>query len=94
LRYAVEFFTPLASKKRVAAVIKPLRALQDLFGNLNDLAMAESMFMADDAPAGTDAAAARAAGRVIGGRAAMAAADWEHARERWRALKSVKPFWR
>ncbi|MBK0397639.1 CHAD domain-containing protein [Limibaculum sp. M0105] len=94
LRYAVEFFAPLASGKKVAAVVKPLRALQDLFGNLNDLAMAEAMFMTEDAFAGGNPAAARAAGRVIGARAALAEEDWQTARDRWHALKSVKPFWR
>lgn len=93
LRYAIEFLGPLYPAKRVGSMLKPLRALQEIFGNLNDLAMAEALFMAPDGPAATDPATARAAGRVIGARAVLAEEDWAQARARWRALKKVKPFW-
>lgn len=43
LRYAVEFAASLADEKRVRRYLKPLRALQEQLGALNDLAVAQAL---------------------------------------------------
>jgi triphosphatase len=43
LRYAVEFAAPRADDRRVRRYLKPLRALQEQLGALNDLAVAQAL---------------------------------------------------
>ena len=45
LRYALEFFSPLARQHAVERVLKQLAALQDTLGQLNDLTSAGAMLM-------------------------------------------------
>ncbi|MDH3667024.1 MAG: CHAD domain-containing protein [Paracoccaceae bacterium] len=94
LRYTAEFLGPLYRQKKVKPFVRYLKALQELFGELNDAAMIQAMFEAPDAPAGGNPAAQRAAGLVIGIRTERAEHDWAEARYRWRALKSAPRFWR
>jgi len=94
LRYGVEFFAPLYPGKAVKPFLKRLKALQDVFGDLNDAAMAAALFRAETPPGGTDPLAARAAGYLIGLRAERARHRWEAAKGLWKALKSTDPFWR
>jgi len=44
LRYAVEFCAALFEPKRVRRYLKQLSALQDVLGELNDLAVARSVY--------------------------------------------------
>ena len=94
LRYSAEFMGPLFPGKRVARFVKRLRALQDVFGTLNDAATAQAVLAGPDAPAITDPAATRAAGWVIGARVVRAETDWHQARALWRDLDRAQPFWR
>ncbi|MEL6217458.1 MAG: CHAD domain-containing protein [Pseudomonadota bacterium] len=94
LRYAVEFAAPLWPEKTVRPFLKRLKELQEIFGDLNDLAMAEMLFLAPDGPVGNDAPAARAAGFVIGVRTERARRSWEDAKGLWKAFTGTKPFWR
>lgn len=93
LRYIVEFAAPAWPAKRVDAVLSPLKALQDLFGELNDAATAEALFLAPDGPGAGSIDAARAAGRLIGQRTAAADHAWRRARARWAAFTAVKHPW-
>ena len=45
LRYALEFFSPLAPERASHRVLKTLAALQDTLGQLNDLSSAGAMLM-------------------------------------------------
>ncbi|HUF86176.1 MAG TPA: CYTH and CHAD domain-containing protein [Thermohalobaculum sp.] len=99
LRYAVEFCAPLFPAKAVRPFLKRLRELQDLFGDLNDVAVAEALFSGPDAPgapgapAAGDPAAARAIGLVIGARRERAERAWASARAAWQALSETPRFW-
>lgn len=93
MRYAVEFLGPLWSDKKVRAFTKRLKALQQVFGDLNDAAMVEDLLMAPDAPAADDLRAQRATGWLLGTLMTRADADWHHARGLWHGLKDQGPFW-
>ncbi|MEM9783080.1 MAG: CHAD domain-containing protein, partial [Pseudomonadota bacterium] len=93
LRYVVEFCAAAWPAKRSERFVKALKRLQTLFGDLNDAAMAEALFLADDAPAAHDPAAARAAGRLIGGSLAMADHAWEGVLARWRDFEKARRPW-
>jgi triphosphatase len=93
LRYGVEFLGPVFKARPVKAFTGRLKTLQDLFGDLNDLAMAEALFTGADAPAAADPDAQRAAGMVLGARGARAEAAWAHARAEWEALRAAPKFW-
>ncbi len=94
LRYTAEFLRPLYRQKKVKPFVRRLKALQELFGELNDAAMIQAMFEAPDAPAGANPAAQRSAGLVIGIRTERAEHDWADARDRWRVLEEAPRFWR
>ncbi|MEM0943557.1 MAG: CHAD domain-containing protein [Pseudomonadota bacterium] len=94
LRYAIEFFRPLHDEAEVLPFLKRLKKLQNIFGDLNDAAMAEALFLSPDAPAARDPQAQRAAGRVIGARLALAEIAWHDAQTRWADLVQVPRFWR
>ncbi|MEM7500090.1 MAG: CHAD domain-containing protein [Pseudomonadota bacterium] len=94
LRYMLEFTAPVWPAKRVKVLLKPLRRLQNLFGALNDAAMAEALFLGPDAPCADDPAASRAAGRLIGAANADALRDWEAARAAWDAFAEAPRPWR
>jgi triphosphatase len=93
LRYGVDFFGPLFPGKRVKPFLKRLKALQEAFGALNDVAAAESALTGVEAPARDDAAAQRAVGRVLGGRQRDSELAWTEAVVDWKALKDAKRFW-
>lgn len=94
LRYAIEFAAPLHGPKKVSAFVKRLKALQDIFGDLNDAAMAEALFSAPGAPGEGDLAAQRAIGRVLGAAHARAEEKWRMATALWRELERARAFWR
>ncbi|SFC06072.1 CHAD domain-containing protein [Tropicimonas isoalkanivorans] len=93
LRYTIEFLGPLYPEKKVALFVKRLKMLQTVFGDLNDLAMAEHMLCQPDSPAARNPAAQRAVGWLLGSRAVRSEAAWSHAKELWRGLKRTGPFW-
>jgi inorganic triphosphatase YgiF len=92
LRYLIEFFVPLFPSKDVKPFVKQLKTLQDVFGYVNDVRMAEQLRTIaaerDDAP---DCAVA--AGVVLGWHQEKAAETWTGAQEEWRRLKSRGRFW-
>ena len=94
IRYVGEIFESLFPTRRVKAFRSALKNLQNDFGALNDVAMAEAYLTDPGAPGADDPAAQRAAGRLIG--AALTEADrlWPEVIADWKALKKTGPFWR
>lgn len=93
MRYAMEFFSPIYPDKRVKLFLSRLKSLQEIFGDLNDLAMAEALLNGPEAPARDHPDAQRAVGRILGGRTVKAAHGWVHAQALWLELKHTRPFW-
>jgi triphosphatase len=92
LRYAVEFFRPIYPRKASRRFLEDLKDLQEIFGYLNDVAMAKKLM--DLSPVHAfDAELQRAAGYVLGWHAARANEEWAAARERWRQLECAPRFW-
>lgn len=93
LRYAIEFFGQLYDAKRVEPMVKRLKRLQDVFGALNDAAMAKTMLDRPAFAATDDATMQRAVGWVLGSSQARAELGWGEAKKQWRKLKQTRPFW-
>jgi triphosphatase len=92
LRYAVEFFLPIYSTNVGRRFLKKLKGVQDIFGYLNDVAMAKKLMNLAPMHA-FDAELQRAAGYVLGWHAARANEAWSSARKRWRKVESAPRFW-
>lgn len=91
-RYAAEFFAELYPPKTVRAYIKPLAALQDGLGALNDMAVTGRLL---DALRGSRAAhRAWACGLVQGWVESRAQARIAELEPAWRRMKEARPFWR
>ncbi len=90
LRYGVEFFGSLYPRKEVKPFLKQLRTLQDVFGYLNDVAVAEKLLTIP----GAKGDAAQAIGFAIGWHEAQARHMWAHATQNWKEMKSTRKFWR
>lgn len=93
LRYTTEFLGPVLHPNRQRKFVKRLKRLQNIFGDLNDLAMAETLFLSPGAPGEGDADAQRAVGRILGSRTVLAETHWAEARDLWHDLCTVKPCW-
>ncbi|MCA8878810.1 MAG: CHAD domain-containing protein [Rhodobacteraceae bacterium] len=93
LRYAIEFFSPVLPAKRVGPFIRRLKDLQQVFGDLNDAAMAAHLLTGLDAPGAGDPDAQRAVGWLLGTRTERADHHWLDAKALWDALRSTKPCW-
>ncbi len=94
VRYVTEIFRSLFDPEKAAAFRAALRELQDDFGALNDVAMAELLLLAPDAPGADNPAAQRAAGRLIGMAESEADRLWPQTVRDWQALAETGPFWR
>ncbi|MDF1848638.1 MAG: CHAD domain-containing protein [Parvibaculaceae bacterium] len=97
LKYAVGFFASLYPKKPVTKHIKKLSALQDVFGSLNDLAVAEEIIRtliekSENMP--NQLTIASGGGRVLGWHGAQADTHWTDASDAWASFRSTAPFWR
>jgi len=93
LRYAVEFLSPVLDDKSTRQFVKRLRKLQDLFGDLNDLAMAGALFTGPQAPGVDDPQVQRAVGWIMGARTVRADIAWGHARALWHDLRAAPRPW-
>ncbi len=93
LRYAVEFLSPVLDDKPTRQFVKRLRVLQDLFGDLNDLAMAGELLSGPEAPGADDPQVQRAVGWILGGRTVRAEIAWGHARALWHDLRDTARPW-
>ncbi|HZA02078.1 MAG TPA: CHAD domain-containing protein, partial [Hyphomicrobiaceae bacterium] len=91
LRYAVEFFQSIFPAMESRRFLKELKWLQEIFGYLNDVAMAKKAMELSAKDAGAELQ--RAMGYVLGWHAARADEAWTSARVRWRRLESAPRFW-
>ncbi len=93
LRYTIEAFRPLYPPEEVAAFLKQLKRMQDVFGYLNDVETARSVLdpAAHAGIAGGPAAAAAEA--VVAWHLRRSEKAWKTARKRWKALKATPRFW-
>lgn len=101
LRYASGYFASLYNKKATARYLGYLSRLQDVFGELNDVATADHLVHdlsealdEDGADKALRPELARAGGLVLGWHSARAEADWTGARDLWRRFEKAEPFWR
>jgi inorganic triphosphatase YgiF len=94
LRYTLDFAGTTLPAKPQRAYAKRLRHLQDAFGTINDLAVAEAVLTGVDAPAATDPDAQRATGLILGARRAQAHADWPKACALWADLRATPKPWK
>lgn len=94
LRYAADFLQSCFERKPAARYLSALSKLQDVFGELNDAAMAEQMVaqLLEGGAQGPDLP--RAGGVVTGWHMALSVKLWADARKRWRRFSAAKPFWR
>ncbi|WP_373235819.1 CYTH and CHAD domain-containing protein [Cohaesibacter celericrescens] len=93
VRYQAEIFGPLYGRRKTRRFCKKLRALQDVFGYLNDVAMAShlSKVVRDAGPASpTDK---KIADKVIARHEKQAQKTWKKAKRRWEKLDDTRPFW-
>lgn len=95
LRYAVEFFRSAFPARKVKPFLARLKALQDVFGYLNDVVMAGKLA---GLIAGGDrkppVETALAAGFVLGWHEARAAHAFDNARALWDETRRARRFWR
>jgi inorganic triphosphatase YgiF len=93
LRYKAEFFVSLYPDRKVEPFVKELRRLQDVFGYLNDVAMARSLSAISDTYCASNRDAQRAAGYIQGWHDVKAECIWEDATKAWDRLAKRPRFW-
>lgn len=93
LRYSLEFSAPLLPEKATSRFLGKLRALQVVFGDLNDATMVEALLTQPPFRDMKDISTQRAIGRILGARQHKAQESWDHARELWDALIACKLPW-
>ena len=92
LRYLAEFFAPLFKKRHTRQFIEQLKALQDVFGYLNDTRMAQRLFEVEYERQ-TALNAGRAASYTVGRHEAETAHVWQSAGKLWQQLRGSPRFW-
>ena len=95
LRYTAEFFAPLFESGPVTEFLVRLGKLQDLFGALNDAAMAEHILdriVKHGAQPGSSSLV-EAAAFIEGWHQSRIPLTWEKAKKRWRRFAKTEPFW-
>ena len=92
LRYQTEFLAPLFAKGQTESFVKQLKALQDVFGYLNDVRMAPTLIDINK-QGGNSIEVARAAGYILGRHEAEARHAWHCAVPAWKHLQRAPRFW-
>lgn len=96
-RYATDFLQSLYPKDRVRPFMKSLSKMQDQFGHLNDVAVAEDLLVELTSEKGLSASARRhrlyGAGQVVAWHARGVKDAESDFLENWRRLKKAEPFW-
>ena len=93
LRYSIELVAPIYRRKDVRRFTTKLRHLQDMFGYLNDVEMAEKLKLIPAAGVTSETDLQRAVGYVIGWHTARAERTWTEIGSAWKRLAKSKPFW-
>jgi inorganic triphosphatase YgiF len=93
LRYMSEFFGSLHPARKVERFVKELKALQDVFGYMNDVSMAKALDAICDSYCADNRVAHRAAGYVQGWHDVKAERAWEGVTKAWDRLEKRPRFW-
>lgn len=91
LRYSLGFFSALHEAEDVKTYLQGLSQMQDLFGGLNDAAVAHATLRGLTQRNAGLRDAAEAMARLLDKRADR---DWRAARQAWRKFRLNKPVWR
>ena len=89
LRYQVEFFSSLYPKGPLGTFLKELKAAQDIFGYLNDVATAEGLPAICERHEATSTDIMVTIGVILGWHTAHSEDAWANARKRWDNLKKA-----
>jgi triphosphatase len=92
LRYLAEFMAPLFNQGEGKRFIRQLKALQDVFGYINDARMTARLIEIQQQRQ-VGSGAARAASYAAGHHDAEAAHVWRRASKAWRKLERSPRFW-
>lgn len=92
MRYGIEFFSCLYPAKTVKPFLKRLKRLQNIFGYLNDVAMAEQLPDICSKSGKSKPATAQAIGYAIGWHQAQSQLSWKNARTTWEETRAVGKF--
>jgi len=93
VRYTAEFFDSLYPPRKVGPFVKELKRLQDVFGYMNDVAMAEGLAAISDTRCADNREAQRAAGYILGWHDVKAECTWKEVTEAWHRLEKRPRFW-
>ncbi|MEE9587944.1 MAG: CHAD domain-containing protein [Hyphomicrobiaceae bacterium] len=93
LRYTCEFFAPIYPQKSRQAFVRQIKLLQDIFGYLNDVAVAERLKDMTAEQANNSPEVQRAVGFLHGWHYAQSHNAWTKARTRWKKLEKFPKFW-
>jgi len=93
MRYGIEFYGSLYPADTVKPFLKRMKKLQDIFGYLNDVAMAETLPDKCRTLEENSVEATQAIGFVIGWHEAQCQAMWQHAKGYWDATRETPKFW-
>lgn len=94
MRYTAELLGSLYPEAAVQRWRRPLKAMQETLGDLNDLAAAEELFLGPHAIVPDHPDAHRAVGLLLGRLGERADATWVAAQDLWLDLRTTQPFWR
>ncbi len=89
LRYTLEYFVDLYSQKKCQAFLKSMKKLQNAFGYLNDVVLADHLTEL----AGNDARLMYAAAYCMGWHHARADFAMDHVTELWAPVSNARKFW-
>ncbi len=93
LRYNCEFFQTLYNHE-AQSFIKRLKKVQELFGSINDLRMAERLIELALERRRKDSKSLAAAGYILGRHEANVPVVWSKAKGEWGRLEKASGFWR
>jgi CHAD domain-containing protein len=97
LRYGIDLFGSLFSKRRVRQFLKRLGRLQDVLGEMNDAAVARSLVVQlvdDQRGTSRELPVAYAGGLIVGWHVARSRGRHRILRRQWLRFSRLKPFWR
>jgi triphosphatase len=91
LRYLAEFFSPLFAKGKTRRFIERLKVLQDVFGYMNDVHMAQKLRTIQRRY--STPKALRSVDYILGWHDAAAREVWRRADKSWKHLEGSPSFW-
>ncbi|MGI9387461.1 MAG: CHAD domain-containing protein [Methyloligellaceae bacterium] len=93
LRYATEFFFSLFASQEARAFLKKLKRLQDVFGYLNDVALAERLWQITGRTDRDGTNLQQNVKSIYDWHATRADTAWNDAQQRWEVLAVTPRFW-